>query len=155
MTVETHPAPPAVAARHPLLDWPALSADYAQYHRSTGNRACHALGIPLIVLALVAWTQVPALGRFPLVAAILPVYLAWDVALFVGMAVSVALLALAAPLLPGWGAGAAFVVGWILQLVGHQFYEGQSPAFLRNLVHLLVGPAWLLEKLLRPGRAAR
>ncbi len=37
---------------------------------------------------------------------------------------------------------AAFVAGWILQFVGHA-YEGKSPAFLTNLVHLLVGPLWV------------
>ena len=28
-------------------------ADYAAFHRTVGNRACHSFGIPIIVLALV------------------------------------------------------------------------------------------------------
>jgi uncharacterized membrane protein YGL010W len=41
---------------------------------------------------------------------------------------------------------AAFVVGWIFQFVGHA-YEGKSPAFLTNLLHLLVGPLWVASHL--------
>ena len=37
---------------------------------------------------------------------------------------------------------AAFVVGWIFQFIGHA-YEGKAPAFLTNLLHLLVGPLWV------------
>lgn len=39
-----------------------------------------------------------------------------------------------------------FVIGWILQFVGH-FIEGNQPAFFRNPVYLLVGPWWLLRRL--------
>ena len=38
-----------------------------------------------------------------------------------------------------------FVVGWILQFVGH-FIEGNQPAFFRNPIYLLVGPLWLLRR---------
>ena len=38
-----------------------------------------------------------------------------------------------------------FVVGWILQFVGHLF-EGKPPAFFSNPKYLLVGPAWLVQK---------
>jgi len=40
----------------------------------------------------------------------------------------------------------AFVVGWIFQFIGHA-YEGKSPAFLTNLLHLLVGPLWVASHL--------
>ena len=40
---------------------------------------------------------------------------------------------------------ALFVVGWILQFVGHAI-EGNQPAFFRNPVYLLVGPAWLVRR---------
>ncbi|HEY0003715.1 MAG TPA: DUF962 domain-containing protein [Pyrinomonadaceae bacterium] len=38
-----------------------------------------------------------------------------------------------------------FVVGWILQFVGHAI-EGNQPAFFRNPVYLLVGPWWLVRR---------
>jgi uncharacterized membrane protein YGL010W len=40
---------------------------------------------------------------------------------------------------------ALFVIGWILQFVGHAV-EGNQPAFFRNPVYLLVGPWWLLRR---------
>ena len=43
-----------------------------------------------------------------------------------------------------WAAG-FFVVGWILQFVGHAI-EGNQPAFFKNPVYLLVGPLWLLRR---------
>lgn len=46
-----------------------------------------------------------------------------------------------------WTLGLAlFAGGWALQFLGHAVYEKRSPAFLRNLLHLLVGPAWLVER---------
>ena len=37
--------------------------DYARFHRTAGNKACHSFGIPIIVLASLA-----LLARVPLVA---------------------------------------------------------------------------------------
>ena len=42
---------------------------------------------------------------------------------------------------------ALFVVGWVLQFVGHAI-EGNSPAFFRNPVYLLIGPLWLVRRAL-------
>ncbi len=42
---------------------------------------------------------------------------------------------------------AFFVVGWLFQFVGH-IIEGNQPAFFRNPVYLLVGPAWLARRAL-------
>ncbi|HEX7368716.1 MAG TPA: Mpo1-like protein, partial [Rhodanobacteraceae bacterium] len=41
-----------------------------------------------------------------------------------------------------------FVLAWIGQIIGHAI-EGKRPAFLTNVVQLLIGPAWLVGKLLR------
>jgi len=38
-----------------------------------------------------------------------------------------------------------FIVGWILQFVGHAI-EGNQPAFFRNPLYLLVGPWWLVRR---------
>ena len=40
-----------------------------------------------------------------------------------------------------------FVVGWILQFIGHA-YEGKPPAFFKNPIYLIVGPWWWLRKML-------
>jgi len=53
-----------------------------------------------------------------------------------------------------------FVIGWVLQFVGHAI-EGNQPAFFRNPVYLIVGPLWLARRalgavgLLRPAAVRR
>jgi uncharacterized membrane protein YGL010W len=48
----------------------------------------------------------------------------------------------------------AFGVGWVFQAVGHTVYEKNRPAFFKNLVHLLVGPLFLMNEILRVRRRA-
>jgi uncharacterized membrane protein YGL010W len=43
-----------------------------------------------------------------------------------------------------WALG-IFVLGWVLQFVGHAI-EGNQPAFFKNPTYLLVGPWWLLRR---------
>lgn len=126
------------------LDWHALSADYASYHTHPSNRFCHAIGIPLIMLAVVRWTQWPDVSLFPAVAVVLPLYAAWQPVLALGMAGVLFAMAAVAPHLNGWLVFGAFVLGWIFQFVGHGVYEGKSPAFTKNLLQILVGPMWVL-----------
>lgn len=128
------------------LDFEALAADYARYHRTRGNRLCHLVGIPLIVFCIVRWTQPPG-SFFPLAAVVLPLYVLWNPRLGLLMAAIIFLMAAAA-----YGAGlkltaALFAVGWFFQLLGHKAFEKKSPAFTRNLLHLLVGPLWILREL--------
>jgi len=42
---------------------------------------------------------------------------------------------------------ALFVVGWAFQFLGH-LIEGNQPAFFSNPVYLLVGPLWLVRRVL-------
>ena len=41
---------------------------------------------------------------------------------------------------------ALFVVGWILQFIGHAF-EGNQPAFFKNPMYLLAGPMWIVQRI--------
>ena len=136
--------------------------DYSGYHRTLGNEVCHFLGIPSIIagtatlfgelpLATVAgFTLTPA---EPIAAAIAVFYCVS--ARWLGVVTSLLLIAFVAlgRLLPLPVGIAVFVAGWVFQGVGHAAYEKRSPAFLRNLLHLLVGPAWIVERALaRLGR---
>ena len=38
-----------------------------------------------------------------------------------------------------------FAVGWVIQLVGH-YYEGRKPAFVDDLVGLIVGPLFVVAE---------
>ena len=130
-------------------------ADYAAFHGTAGNKACHYVGIPLIVLALLALlARVPlfAVGGFTVtlaevaLVAVTAYYLTLDLVLAaIMLAASVGLLLLGRPM-PVWVSVALFVLGWIFQFVGHYVYEKRSPAFFRNLAHLLVGPLWIVAK---------
>ena len=133
----------------------ALLADYALAHRTRGNILCHAFGITLIVFGVLAMlARIPVTGRWTagdVLIALAGVYYLWlDVPLGIAVTLAALLLDLAARRAGDWRIGAAaFVAGWVFQGVGHAVYEKRSPAFLRNLVHLLVGPAFLVNEALR------
>jgi uncharacterized membrane protein YGL010W len=129
--------------------------DYAAHHATAGNKACHQVGIPLIVLssfALLGKVAVFTVGGFTvtaaelLLAAVTVYYFTLDRALALMMAAASALMIAAGRFIGVWPALALFVFGWILQFVGHYVYEKRSPAFFRNATHLLVGPLWILAK---------
>ena len=39
-----------------------------------------------------------------------------------------------------------FAVGWVIQFVGH-YYEGRKPAFLDDILGLVIGPLFVLAEL--------
>jgi uncharacterized membrane protein YGL010W len=140
-----------------------LMAQYAAYHRDRRNIATHFVGIPLIVFAVGALLSRPSfdVGGWPLT----PAAMVWALStlwyltrgnLVLGLAtslVNLVLIAAAAPLgllatsaWLAWSLG-AFVVGWIIQFVGH-YYEGRKPAFVDDLRGLLVGPMFVVAEAL-------
>ncbi|HEU5054969.1 MAG TPA: Mpo1-like protein [Kofleriaceae bacterium] len=133
---------------------------YATYHRDRRNIATHFVGIPMIVLAVATLLSRPILaaGSVPLSPAVLVValavafYLSLDRRFGVAMAALLALTlwpahALAAGSTGLWLAagGGLFVLGWIIQFVGHIF-EGRKPAFVDDLVGLLIGPLFIVAE---------
>lgn len=141
----------------PALD---LMAQYAAYHRDRRNIATHFVGIPLIVFAISALLARAEfdIGSTPMNAAIVlwAVTALWYLTrgnLALGAATAIVngvLTALAMALIQGatttgWlviGVG-SFVIGWVFQFVGH-YYEGRKPAFVDDLVGLLVGPMFVV-----------
>jgi uncharacterized membrane protein YGL010W len=135
-----------------MQDIQALFADYASYHKTKGNKAYHRVGIPLIVLTLIGMLARVKFAGFDaamlVIAAATIFYLMEEWRLAIAMlAVSVAFYFVGAAL-PLWANAALFVLGWIFQFIGHSVYEKRQPAFLRNFVHLLVGPLWILNDLI-------
>lgn len=134
-----------------------LWADYEEHHRTAGNKWCHMLGIPLIIAGLLGLLAVPLfrVEERPVELALLVVlvtgaaYLWLDPRLGAAMTAATLVLYLAARLLDWRLALALFLVGWVFQFIGHGVYERRSPAFFRNLTHLLVGPLWVLNHALR------
>ena len=140
-----------------------LMVQYAAYHRDRRNITTHFVGIPLIVFAVGVLLARPsfAINHVDLT----PAWVLWGLAtvwyltrgnFVLGAAVSAVnglLMALAQPLAAGstaswltWGIG-TFVLGWVIQFIGH-YYEGRKPAFVDDLVGLLVGPMFVTGELL-------
>jgi uncharacterized membrane protein YGL010W len=130
-------------------------AEYARCHATRGNQACHYLAIPLIVLSVLAMLAQVGLFRVSghavtaaeIVLGVVTLYylsLDWVLALLMLM-ISSAMIVAGRPL-GLWGGLGLFAFGWTVQFVGHYVYEKKSPAFFQNLVHLLVGPLWVLAK---------
>lgn len=129
-------------------------SQYANYHRDPRNIATHFVGIPMIVLAVTillsrpGW-EIAGMWLSPaLLAAAASVwfYLRLDLrfGLVMGLLLGLCLWvgeALAVQSTTLWlGAGlGAFVVGWIIQFIGH-YYEGRKPAFVDDVSGLIIGP---------------
>jgi uncharacterized membrane protein YGL010W len=133
----------------------SLFEDYGAYHRDRRNLICHEIGIPLIVLAIIALLRLvvlPGGGNLAGVAvsAVILYYIfafgRTQLTAVVIAAIGLAVLYYVAAYVAWPWAIAAFVAGWVFQFVGH-YYEGKSPAFLTNLLHLLVGPLWVASHL--------
>ena len=137
----------------------ALLSDYGTHHRTRGNLVCHAIGVTLIaggIIAILGAFRVgPANVADLLIAGVVLYYATLDVPLAGVMLAIFGVLDLAARAVANWRAGvAAFVVGWIFQAIGHAVYEKNRPAFFKNLLHLLVGPLFLANELLKIRRVA-
>ncbi|HEY6843801.1 MAG TPA: Mpo1-like protein [Thermoanaerobaculia bacterium] len=128
-----------------MRDINALFADYASHHQTKGNKWFHRFGIPLIMLTLIGMlARVPAAAiALIVVSEIVYAILDWRLAAIM-LVVSAAFYFIGAAL-PFWINVALFVLGWIFQFIGHSVYEKRQPAFLKNALHLLVGPLWILN----------
>ncbi|WP_404339794.1 DUF962 domain-containing protein [Pseudoalteromonas mariniglutinosa] len=136
--------------------------NYAHYHRSKRNILTHFIGIPLIVYAVLC-----ALARISIVTDPLYVtaagvavlitslyYLALSFSLGIIMVILLSLLSLAAMPVAGLAfipwliiSISSFVVGWFLQFVGH-YFEGKKPAFVDDLIGLIIGPLFVVVETL-------
>jgi uncharacterized membrane protein YGL010W len=134
---------------------------YAEYHRDRRNIFSHFIGIPLIVVAVAVLLSRPGfeLAGLWLSPALLTAvaagvfYLRLDLRFGLLMAALLALClwagaALAQQSTLVWlSAGLGlFVVGWIIQFIGH-YYEGRKPAFVDDLMGLVVGPLFVVAEL--------
>ncbi|RZJ51966.1 MAG: DUF962 domain-containing protein [Acidovorax sp.] len=135
-------------------------SQYADYHRDPRNIHTHFVGVPMIMFAVVVLLSRPAwmVGDLPLTPALLCAlaasifYMRLDTRFGLTMAAILAgMLAvaqwLAVQSLAVWlGAGIGlFAVGWVIQFVGH-YYEGRKPAFVDDLMGLLVGPLFVVAE---------
>ena len=140
-----------------------LLGNYSNDHQNSSNQSMHLICVPLIV-----WSVTAALWCIPVPAAILKqgfwfaftVFFTW--LYYWKLSKSLALGALVG--FVGFGfinyllaaqfgldgllkiAVAVFVVAWIGQFIGHH-WEGKRPSFFTDMVYLMIGPLWTLNKL--------
>jgi uncharacterized membrane protein YGL010W len=139
--------------------------NYSDDHRNPTNIVVHWICVPLILWSVIAllWViPVPEwLGRpgFWTAAAMffaMAFYLRLSRPLGFGMlVVFIALGAITEGLYRAvgprdlmWLAIGVFVAAWIAQFVGHKI-EGKKPSFLTDVAYLMIGPAWIVTKLMR------
>lgn len=139
--------------------------EYSESHSHPVNERLHAVCVPLIVLSILgflwslpvpqSFAQIsPWLNWATVVAfAVLAYYSVLSIRLAVAVACVLAILFLALRGLetlpwPLWVSSLAlFAAGWIGQFVGHAI-EGRKPSFFKDVQFLLIGPLWLVMRLL-------
>lgn len=139
--------------------------NYSEDHRNPTNILVHWVCVPFILWSVIAllWTiPVPAMiGRAGFWAAVamffaLTFYLRLSRPLGLAMLLAFVVLGLLTELLyralgPAnllWLAIAVFVLAWIAQFIGHKI-EGKKPSFLTDAAYLMIGPAWIVAKIMR------
>lgn len=139
----------------------SLLDEYGESHRNPANKTIHWICVPLIVWSVIALIWVipsPAIWLNWAVVAIVAAqiyYFALSPRLGIGLlgynVLSLALcwaVELYVPV-PLWAVAlTVFVAAWIGQFIGHQI-EGKKPSFFKDIVFLLIGPAWLMSFLYR------
>jgi uncharacterized membrane protein YGL010W len=138
---------------------------YAAYHHDPRNKLTHFVGVPLVTVSLfifLGWFRfVPAGPDVPLLSGATLFYLVvflyylcldWFVALL--QAPFTVVLLWLSDRVAVWPFAdsalvflAAFVGGWIIQLVGHAF-EGRRPALADNLLQVFNAPLFLTVEVL-------
>ena len=136
-------------------------SQYAAYHRDPRNIATHFVGIPQIVVAVTVLLSRPGMalaGVWLSPALLVALWSAWfylrlDTRFGLLMSVLLGLCLWAGQVLAVqstlvWlGAGLGlFVVGWVIQFVGH-YYEGRKPAFVDDISGLIVGPLFVVAEM--------
>lgn len=140
--------------------------EYSANHQNDTNIVIHWICVPAIffsvigLLASIPPAEMPWIGRAPWAKIAIAVvlagfYLPRSITLTVGMALWSYLCLFVAKTLqvqapwPLWAICLViFAAAWIGQFYGHKV-EGRKPSFLKDLAFLLIGPAWLMAKILR------
>ena len=138
-------------------------AEYGESHQDHANETIHWICVPIIffsVLGLLWSIPVPAAlaaaGPWfnwvqPVILAALFFYFRLSVPLAFGLFGFIAFCYILLELqtlfcpVPIWKSSLLlFVLAWIGQFIGHKI-EGQKPSFFKDVVFLLIGPAWLMH----------
>jgi uncharacterized membrane protein YGL010W len=146
-----------------MIDFRRQLAEYANYHRDERNCAMHIIGNPILFLAAVLPLSLLPVAVFGVQTSAAPIlvtpalilWIAWDVGIGLAIVGAAIPLLLAAATIANHVSVAAvwivtavlIVIGWALQIVGHQIFERRRPALLDNPIHMLISPMYIFAKL--------
>lgn len=127
-------------------------SEYAVNHQNLINKKIHWLCVPTIFVSLLGMSMSLSVWFTLVVSAlVLLFYIRLSTPLFLAMGMFILICLSVMALLP-WGFkvwAAIFIVAWIGQFIGHKI-EGKKPSFFEDLQFLLIGPAWVVNSLMRP-----
>ena len=137
-----------------------LLSQYAAYHLDHKNILTHFVGIPLIVFSIMCLTARAGFhfSGFEITLALVLIIVSCAYYLKLDLWFGCIMLLLFSAVYPlalkiaGFGLATwlmlsvgIFVVGWVFQFVGH-FYEKKKPAFVDDLIGLIIGPLFVLAE---------
>lgn len=142
--------------------------EYGVSHKNVTNKKIHYICVPLIFFSVVGLFMSIPNGLLQPLAFLPSIFVNWAfvVLLFVllfyfrlSIAMGLKMLLFTAICLVGnyyigqavpllYFSIALFAAGWIGQFYGHQL-EGKKPSFIKDLQFLLIGPAWVIDSVLK------
>ncbi|KAF5097128.1 hypothetical protein D0Z03_001474 [Geotrichum reessii] len=147
----SNPSSSSTASSSSVFDLQEQLGFYRKYHHDTTNVLIHVVFVPTILfstLTLLTRFTLPGLEAYPYInVGTLGAlgygifYTLLDVKFGLPSLVVLVTATLKLTTLQGAGDGVAwllFVVGWVVQFIGHGVFEGRAPALFDNLVQALV-----------------
>ncbi|MFZ9035606.1 MAG: DUF962 domain-containing protein [Francisellaceae bacterium] len=125
--------------------------DYAKSHQNPTNKKIHMICVPLIMYSILG-VLVAISSWAALIIAILGLLFYYSLSLRLGFYMMI-LTAIMLGII-GWLpfrlnlilSIAIFIISWIFQFIGHKI-EGKKPSFFKDLLFLLIGPLWVVNRL--------
>jgi len=147
----------------------SLLKEYSESHQNPVNENIHWVCVPLIFFTIFgllrsipvpeSMTQISPLFNWANLILVLALiyYLVLSVPLFIGFIFWALIVSLGNEFLfQTWGQPTfvlfsigVFALAWVGQFIGHGFFEHKKPKFLKDLQFLLIGPAWLMNFILK------
>ncbi len=138
-------------------------AEYGESHQDGTNETIHWICVPIIFFSVLGLLRTAPVPEFisnilpwfkwlhPLLLAVLAFYFRLSVTLAFGLLGFIAICCIGLEMqaiycpFPIWKSSLLlFTLAWIGQFIGHKI-EGKKPSFFKDVVFLLIGPAWLMH----------
>ncbi|RZP21522.1 MAG: DUF962 domain-containing protein [Burkholderiaceae bacterium] len=128
-----------------------LLESYEKNHQNPINEAIHIIAIPLIMFSILGMTAAFDIFLEYILVGIVIIYylklskiaallmLVW-LLIYLGLVILLKLYIIEISIL-------LFAFGWILQFLGH-FIEGKRPSFFEDLRYFLIGPLFVVQKVI-------